>query len=44
MFWNFFGEIHRVNPEILGYPRITGYPLMPPPLPSGHAGANVGPE
>ena len=23
----FLGEIHRVNPEILGYPRIPGYPL-----------------
>ena len=21
------GEIHRINPEILGYPRIPGYPL-----------------
>ena len=25
----FLGEIHRVNPEILGYPRIPGYPLTP---------------
>ena len=23
----FLGEIHKVNPEILGYPRIPGYPL-----------------
>ena len=23
----FLGEIHRKNPEILGYPRIPGYPL-----------------
>ena len=23
----FLGEIHRINPEILGYPRIPGYPL-----------------
>lgn len=24
----FLGEIHRINPEILGYPRIPGSPLM----------------
>ena len=24
---NFLGEIHRINPEILGYPRIPGSPL-----------------
>ena len=28
-FWNFFGEIHSVNPKILGYPRIPGSPLTP---------------
>ena len=26
-FGTFLGEIHRINPEILGYPRIPGYPL-----------------
>ena len=26
-FGTFFGEIHRVNPEILRYLRIPGYPL-----------------
>ena len=26
-FLTFLGEIHRVNPEILGYPRIPGSPL-----------------
>ena len=28
-FGTFLGEIHRINPEILGYPRIPGYPLTP---------------
>ena len=28
IFETFFGEIHRVNPEILRYPRIPGSPLM----------------
>ena len=26
-FGTFLGEIYRINPEILGYPRIPGYPL-----------------
>ena len=26
-FGTFLGEIHRINPEKLGYPRIPGYPL-----------------
>ena len=25
IFGTFWGEIHRVNPEILGYPRIPGH-------------------
>ena len=25
-FGTFLGEIHRINPEILGYPRIPGSP------------------
>ena len=29
IFGNFLGEIHRINPEILGYPRIPGSPLTP---------------
>ena len=27
IFGTCFGDIHRVNPEILGYPRIPGFPL-----------------